>query len=111
MTTASSKVFVPGHYALYHTIEQKTHHFKVDMPTDGRWAGYTFLSSVTGDKHTPIKGQLKAQILSAIKRNPIEAAALYGRTTGVCGICHRTLTVQESVDRGIGPICYEKLCG
>lgn len=110
MTTAT-RTIIPGYYALYHKVEERTYHFKLDMPTEGRWAGYTFLSQVSGDKHTAIKGAQKAQILNAIKRDPIESAALYGKTTGTCGICHRTLTVQESVDRGIGPVCFEKLGG
>ena len=110
MTTAT-QTLIPGHYALYHTIEKKVYHFKVDMPTDGRWAGYTFLNQITGDTRTAIRGAQKAQIVNAIKRDPIKCAALYGTTTGTCGICHRTLTVKESVDRGIGPVCLGKLGG
>lgn len=110
MTTAT-QTLIPGYYALYHTVEKRVYHFKVDMPTRGRWAGYTFLSGVAGDKHTAIKGAQKSQILNAIKRNPVGCAALYGTTTGVCGICHRTLTVEESVKRGIGPICLSRLGG
>jgi len=40
--------------------------------------------------------------------NPAEAAIAYGRRTGQCAICARELTVGESIDRGIGPICAEK---
>lgn len=109
--TIAVQTLLPGHYALYHKVAKKIYHFKVDMPTKGRWAGWTFLSQITGDKHTAIKGAEKTQILNAIKRDPIESAALYGKTTGTCGICHRRLTVPESVERGIGPVCLMKLSG
>ena len=26
----------------------------------------------------------------------------------ICSICHRKLRVKESVDRGIGPVCWKK---
>lgn len=111
MTTAT-QTLIPGYYALYHKVEDRVYHFKLDMPTEGRWAGYTFLSHVAGgNKGAAIRGTEKGQILNAIRRNPIESAALYGKTTGTCGICHRTLTVKESVERGIGPVCLKKLGG
>jgi Family of unknown function (DUF6011) len=40
--------------------------------------------------------------------NPAEAAVKYGRETGSCSICARTLTDPASIERGIGPICAEK---
>lgn len=40
--------------------------------------------------------------------NPAENAVAYGRRTGRCAICSKELTVGESIDRGIGPICAEK---
>jgi hypothetical protein len=36
-----------------------------------------------------------------------EQAAEYGRRTGVCLICGRTLTDPTSVAQGIGPICIK----
>lgn len=38
-----------------------------------------------------------------------ERAAAFGKITGQCLICNRTLTVQESIDRGIGPVCAGKM--
>lgn len=46
--------------------------------------------------------------LRALDANPAEAAAAYGRKTGVCSCCGRELTDPVSVERGIGPICIEK---
>lgn len=36
-------------------------------------------------------------------------AAQMGGETGVCALCGRELTDPESVERGIGPVCYGKL--
>lgn len=39
---------------------------------------------------------------------PKDATIRYGRLTGRCGCCGRTLENAESIARGIGPICAEK---
>lgn len=39
---------------------------------------------------------------------PMEAAVKYGRETGNCACCGRTLTDPKSIELGIGPICLEK---
>lgn len=36
-----------------------------------------------------------------------EQAAAYGRETGICMICNRTLTDPKSIAQGIGPICIK----
>ena len=46
--------------------------------------------------------------LTAIAINPREAAINYGRLTGSCACCGRTLTDPQSVELGIGPICAER---
>ncbi len=38
-----------------------------------------------------------------------EQAAEFGRLYGVCGVCGRTLTDEDSIDAGIGPVCITKL--
>lgn len=40
--------------------------------------------------------------------NPMEAALTYGKQTGSCSICGRTLHAAESIANSIGPICAEK---
>lgn len=40
-----------------------------------------------------------------VAHTPKEAAIAYGRLTGQCAICMKTLTNAESIERGIGPIC------
>lgn len=41
-------------------------------------------------------------------RLSIEEAGKFGKLYGECINCHRTLTKQESIDAGIGPICAGK---
>lgn len=38
----------------------------------------------------------------------LEAAKHYGKLYGMCMVCGRTLTDEESVTKGIGPVCEEK---
>jgi hypothetical protein len=40
-----------------------------------------------------------------------EASMRYGRELGICGVCGRTLTNEDSRQRGIGPICAARLAG
>lgn len=46
--------------------------------------------------------------LETIAANPAEAAVRYGRETGSCSCCGRTLTDPNSIEAGIGPICAGK---
>lgn len=46
----------------------------------------------------------EARIIAAAA-NPAEAARSYGKMTGACSCCGRTLTDPDSVAAGIGPIC------
>lgn len=50
----------------------------------------------------------QTRILAAAA-DPEAAAVAYGRRTGQCAVCRRTLTVGESIDRGIGPVCAERM--
>jgi hypothetical protein len=40
-----------------------------------------------------------------------EQAAEFGKLYGICCICGRTLTNEESIEAGIGPICAGKVFG
>lgn len=40
--------------------------------------------------------------------DPLTAAIKYGKVSGSCSCCGRALTVKESIERGIGPICADK---
>lgn len=49
----------------------------------------------------------QARIIAAAS-DPESAAVAYGRRYGRCSICGRELTVNESIDRAMGPVCAEK---
>lgn len=99
-------VEVPGGYPEHTTLK----FFKVDRPTEGRWAGYTFLNIQAGDELFAIKNfQMKLEVLRLIAADPKAAMLRYGKEIGSCGHCGRTLTNQESRDLGIGPVCAGKL--
>jgi hypothetical protein len=52
-----------------------------------------------------------ADILAALdefERDPAAALKAHGIATGSCGCCGRELTDPESIERGIGPICWER---
>ena len=97
-----------GRYAL--DMDGTIKFYQVDKPTEGRWAGYTFLKVQASDETYPIKNRSQvALILGVIARDPMKAMLDYGKLIGKCGHCGRTLTNEESRARGIGPICAGKM--
>lgn len=83
--------------------------YKVDQPTEGRWAGYTFLKVMASDTEYPVKGAAKHAIIAKIAVDARAAMVRYGQEIGKCGHCNRTLTDEASRAAGIGPICAEKM--
>jgi len=80
--------------------------YSVTKPDKGRWAGYTFLSRQAGDNEYPVRAMTaQRDVLAVIASDPKSASARYGHLIGACGICSRTLTNPESLERGIGPVC------
>lgn len=49
----------------------------------------------------------KGSIVSTMA-DPLAAAIAYGRRTGACSCCGRTLSDEKSVSLGIGPVCKKK---
>jgi hypothetical protein len=84
--------------------------YRVNTPTEGRWAGYTFVDVQASDELYPVKNRdARSAILNAIARDVRGALQLYGQELGHCGHCGRTLTDDLSRERGIGPVCWGKL--
>ena len=90
---------------------------EIQNVTKGKWAGWVFVKDgaeygrgESYGRQAPGKayqGKIVEQ-LRVILADPQEATAAYGRLTGTCGLCHRPLEDEESVARGIGPICARK---
>ena len=93
---------------------------RVARPTkQSRWYGHIFVSDggaygarknygrqdeAGGGKYT---GEIQ-DALRAILENPVEAVTAYGKLTGTCGACGRVLEDEDSLERGIGPVCATK---
>jgi hypothetical protein len=80
------------------------------------WHGWIFVKSGTGEKlgnqkpGATYRGKV-TEGLQEILEDPMAAAVRYGKLTGTCSICGRQLTDEDSVDRGIGPVCLKKVEG
>jgi hypothetical protein len=48
------------------------------------------------------------ETIMAAASDPLTAAIKYGKVSGSCSCCGKELTVKESIDRGIGPVCAKK---
>lgn len=96
-----------GRYAV-DTEEGHLAFYRVDRPTEGAWAGRTFVKVQASDELHPVRGGAAASVLRKIAVDPAAASLRYGREIGSCGVCGRTLTDEDSRARGIGPICAEK---
>lgn len=71
----------------------------------------TYLGKVLGGvfaKSRECSPELQAKVLEVAK-DPKAAAIAYGKEFGVCSICGRELSDQESIDRGVGPTCAERM--
>lgn len=97
-----------GHYALVE--DGVTKFYKVDVVTEGKWAGRTFVNAQGSDEYYPIRNAAhRASILAAIAADPKAALVRYGHAIGKCGVCNRTLTDEASRAAGIGPVCAGRL--
>jgi hypothetical protein len=96
-----------GRYAIVR--DEVTKFYRVDRPTEGKWAGYTFVKVQASEEWYPVKGAYKHQVLEQIAKEPAEAMQRYGQELGQCGRCGRTLTDETSRALGIGPVCREEM--
>lgn len=82
--------------------------YRVSRPTEGRWAGRTFVNVQASDDEHPVRGVAAATVLAKIAVDPDAAMARYGQEIGACGRCGKTLTDETSRALGIGPTCRSK---
>lgn len=71
----------------------------------------TYLGKVLGgtfSRSRDCTAELEASIVD-FARDPKAAAEAYGKKYGVCCICSRELSDPVSVERGIGPICADRM--
>jgi Family of unknown function (DUF6011) len=84
--------------------------YRVDKPTSGRWAGYTFVKRlIGGDRADRVGRDEAAAVLSDIEDFGVhEAGMLYAQEFGRCYKCGLTLTDDDSRAAGMGPWCRKK---
>ena len=94
--------------------------YHLSRPTRGQWVGWVFIrDDASGERlGTQRPGQYvrgaddtTTEALRWAIANRTEAVAMFGHATGHCGICGRELTHPESVERGIGPVCWGRIGG
>lgn len=54
-------------------------------------------------------GRADKVLVAGSRKANADEIGMWGKTTGTCLICSRRLDDPESVDRGIGPVCFAKL--
>lgn len=107
-TTPNAETVPAGRYAIdtYDGAHNDIAFYKVDRPTEGKWAGYVFVKLMVSDEEQRLPHAAARGVLRRIAEVGAEAAsARYGQEIGECGVCGRTLTNDESRERGIGPKC------
>jgi hypothetical protein len=72
--------------------------------------GGTYLGKVVSGRFMASGDCTSAQQdqVADLLNDPLEAAIAYGKRTGQCCMCGRTLENAESIALGIGPICRER---
>jgi hypothetical protein len=99
-----------GRYAV-ETDEGHLAFYRVDRPTEGKWAGYTFVKVYASDElhRLPSRAAADGVLRKIAEVGPETAMKRYGQEIGSCGHCGRTLTDETSRELGIGPVCREKM--
>lgn len=70
--------------------------------------GIKYLGKVTPDgRFHPKCNSFEEASFRAITEDPFGEALKYGKLSGRCAVCSRSLTHEDSVGRGIGPVCAE----
>lgn len=105
---AATHEVAAGHYAVP-TAEGHLAFYRVDCPTEGRWAGRTFVSLQLSDNYDRLPKPVQTAVLAKIATDPKAAMLAYGQNIGRCGHCNRTLTNEQSRAYGLGPVCREAM--
>lgn len=76
----------------------------------GQQSGH-MLAKVVVDGDLEYKGKAERVLVPGSRKATVEEVGSWGRATGTCLVCSRKLDDPESVDRGIGPVCYGRMAG
>lgn len=97
-------------YAIDGEDGRETDFYLVNRPTEGRWAGYTFVKIVVGGKpaYKITSRDRISKILTEIEKDWDAAGARFGIELGQCRHCGIHLTDETSRRLGAGPDCRAK---
>lgn len=88
-------------------------YYEVSKPESGRWAGFSFLSQLTGRPgdwgRTKVRDQKQDTVMRAIAADVVGAARAFGDKFCICGRCESPLTNIRSRAAGFGATCAKKL--
>ena len=102
-------------------VEDTRQRIKVVLNEKSQWLSVFDANTYAGDEagfgtkfgsQRPGSGEYHGDavdLIESIVANPAGALAAYGHLTGTCSICRRPLEDAESLARGIGPICADKV--
>lgn len=79
--------------------------------TEGASREGAYLGKVLGGRFEPSRACDEAtrdKVLAAMA-DPLASAVAYGKKFGRCAVCARELSDPESIERGIGPVCAERM--
>lgn len=76
----------------------------------GQQSGKMLCAEVVVDQFV-YAGQADRFVTAASRKLTLDEAASWGKATGTCIVCARRLDVPESVDRGVGPVCWSRMGG
>lgn len=111
-------------YAAVDNAEGGVTFFIIDRPGElnrwkqpDRWSGWVFVKQQQGPNEVKLGSQRPGEsyvgqwpaLIDKIIADPMAAVVRYGLELGVCGICGKQLTNQESREAGIGPVCRAKI--
>lgn len=101
-------------------LKVKIDNLVLNPPRNPKWAGFIFVKDAAeygaGKRYgmqsptSRYRGEIEEE-LKKILADPMAAMAAYGHLTNTCGVCGRMLEDEESVERGIGPVCAKKFRG
>ena len=95
-----------GYYAVNDPVDGVLRFYQVRAPKQGKWAGYHFLSQVSGDNKMSIRDKAERhRIFTEIAKDTLGALKRFGKEIGQCGHCRKQLTDEVSREFGIGPVC------
>jgi hypothetical protein len=107
--TAPTIKIPEGYYAVVDPLDSMLKFFRVRAPKRGKWAGYRFLTEVSGEMHLRTSYDMRLRILPEIAKDTTAALKRFGKEIGQCGHCRKQLTDTVSRDFGIGPVCRKAL--